>query len=74
MVALKIRKIGNSLGVTFPKEVAAKLRVKEGDTIYFTESPDGCRISHYDPDFEQQMKDAEKGMRTYRDTLRELAT
>lgn len=73
MVALKIRKIGNSLGVTFPKEVTAKLHAKEGDTIFFTESPEGFQVTPFNPDFERQMKIAEKGMRKYRDTLRELA-
>ncbi len=33
MSALKIRKIGNSLGVLFPKEIQDALNVSEGDII-----------------------------------------
>ena len=33
MFTLKIRRVGNSAAVTLPKEVLAKLRVREGDTI-----------------------------------------
>jgi putative addiction module antidote len=33
MSALKIRKVGNSLGVIFPKEVQETLNISEGDII-----------------------------------------
>jgi antitoxin component of MazEF toxin-antitoxin module len=39
MYTLKIRKIGNSLGVTLPKEALQKLRVQEGDSVFVTETP-----------------------------------
>ncbi|TRV61968.1 MAG: hypothetical protein EWV53_11315 [Microcystis panniformis Mp_MB_F_20051200_S9] len=42
---LKICKIGNSLGASFPKEVLDKLQVGEGDTIYVTETPDGVQLT-----------------------------
>jgi len=45
----------------------------EGDTLYMTESPDGYRLTPYDPAFARQMKAAAKGMRRYRNALRELA-
>ena len=44
MYTLKIRKVGNSLGVTLPKEALQKLRVQEGDSVFVTETP--TRISH----------------------------
>ncbi|MFM7875292.1 MAG: AbrB/MazE/SpoVT family DNA-binding domain-containing protein, partial [Microcystis panniformis] len=55
---LKICKIGNSLGASFPKEVLDKLQVGEGDTIYVTETPDGVQLTTYDPEFEQIMEAA----------------
>ncbi len=70
---LKINRIGNSVGVILPKDVLAKLRVREGDVLYLTEAPDGYRISQYDPEFAKQMEAAEKVMRRRRDALRELA-
>ncbi len=73
MVQLTVRKVGNSLGVTLPSQAAQALGVKEGDKLFLTESPDGFRITPYDPGFEASMKLAEGFMRRYRNALRELA-
>jgi putative addiction module antidote len=73
MLALKITKVGNSAGLLLPKEALAKLRVEQGDTVYLTETPDGYRITPYDPDFERQMKLARRVMKKHRNVLRELA-
>jgi len=70
---LKLNRIGNSVGVILPKDVLAKLRVREGDMLYLTEAPDGYRISQYDPEFARQMEAAEEVMRENRDVLRKLA-
>lgn len=55
---LKLRKIGNSLGASFLKEVLDKLQVREGDILYVTETPDGVQWTAYDPEFEQIMEAA----------------
>ena len=74
MVQLKVRKVGNSLGLTLPAEAAKALRVAEGDQIFLTEAPGGCfRITPYDPDFADAMEAAESFMARYRNALRELA-
>ena len=74
MVRLKVRKIGNSLGVTLPSETTRALKVEEGDQLYLTQGADGAfRITAYDPDFAEAMKAAESFMARYRDALRELA-
>ncbi len=74
MGMLKIRKIGNSLGVVLPKDVLQRLGVSDGDKLFVTEAPDGSmRITQYDPDFEEQMAAAEQGMSVYRNTLRALS-
>jgi putative addiction module antidote len=71
---LKVRRVGNSLGVVLTKEALARLNVSSGDSLYLTEAPDGSlRITPYDPAFEEQMKLAREGMGQYRNTLRELA-
>lgn len=72
MQTLKIRKVGNSLGVVLPKEVLARLKVEEGDTIYLTDAQDGYRITPMDADFAEQMSAAEAIMREDRNVLREL--
>ncbi|MFZ3176951.1 MAG: AbrB/MazE/SpoVT family DNA-binding domain-containing protein [Methylovirgula sp.] len=73
MTALKLRKIGNSVGVVLPAEALAQMEAGLGDTVYLTKTVGGVRLSPYDPDFEKQMKVARKVMRKRRNLLRELA-
>ena len=70
---LKITPIGNSFGVILPKETLAKLKVTGGDAVFITETPDGFRITPYDPEFEAQMNTAKQVMKKRRNALRELA-
>lgn len=74
MLKLKVRKVGNSLGVVLPKEAVSRLDVEEGSRVYLSETPtSGYRLTSYDPEFEKQMEFAEDGMRRYRNTLHALA-
>lgn len=73
MVKLKLTQVGSSTGLVLPKEVLTRLKVVKGDSLYLTESPDGFRITPYDPEFEEDMAIARKVMRDNRDALRELA-
>jgi putative addiction module antidote len=70
---LKITAIGNSAGVILPKELLARLRVQKGDELYAVQTPDGVRLTTYDPVFAAQMEVAEQIMRDRRDLLRKLA-
>ena len=70
---LKITPIGNSFGVILPKEALAKLKVTGGDAVFITETPDGFRITPYDPEFEAQMQAAKGVMKKRCNALRELA-
>ena len=74
---LKLRKVGNSVGLVLPKEAMARLNVSEGDTLALTEAPDGSMrlspVTEGRAEFAKQMKAAEKIIRRYRNTLRELA-
>jgi putative addiction module antidote len=73
MLQLKVRKVGNSLGVTLPAQAIRELKVAEGDELYLTEAPGGFRITPYNPEFADAMKAAEAFMARYRNALRELA-
>ena len=73
MHAIKLRKIGNSVGLVLPREILAKLKVREGETIYLTDTGDGFRITPYNEEFGVQMDAAEKIMNEDRDILRELS-
>ena len=70
---LKLTQIGNSVGVVLPKEALAAMQVGKGDEVYLTSSPDGFRLTTYDPEFAQQMSLAEDIMKRRRNVLRELA-
>ena len=39
MSELKLRKVGNSLALTVPVHMAARMKVAEGDSLYLTELP-----------------------------------
>ena len=73
MTALKLRKIGNSVGVILPKEVLARLNVVQGDELIATEEPGGLRLSADSPEVEQQIEAGRDVMRRYRHTLKKLA-
>ena len=73
MAVLKLRKVGNSVGATFPAELLARLEVGEGDTLHVVETPDGLLLSPYNPDFEAQLAVARRVMQQNRTVLRALA-
>ncbi len=74
MTVLKVRRVGNSLGVILPKEVANRLRATEGQRLYLVETPDSSyRLTPYDPAFEEKMAKAEDIISRYGNTLHTLA-
>jgi len=74
MVALKVRKVGNSLGLVLPKEVISRLRTGEGQEIFLLEGPNNTySLTPFDPAFEAKMAKAEEIMTRYRNTLHTLA-
>ena len=70
---LKLIKIGNSVGVILSKDVLAKLRVSQGETLYLSETPAGYMLSATNPEFVDAMSKAEEIMREDRDILAVLA-
>ncbi len=70
---LKLRAVGNSVGVVLPRELLVKLGVDKGDTLYAVETPEGLRLTTSDPEFEAQMARARKLMKRWRTVLHELA-
>jgi putative addiction module antidote len=67
-----VTQIGNSTGVILPKEAVTRLKVKKGDSVFLIETGDGYAITPYDPEFEAQMKAAQRGMAKYSNALHEL--
>ena len=73
MATLKLKRIGNSVGVIPPKDMLARLKVEKGDTLHVTDRPDGLRLKPHDPRFAAQMKLVRRIAKKRRAVLRELA-
>ena len=69
----KLRKIGNSTGITLPKEILDKLGLKEGDTLNIVLTSDGIQLTPYNPDFEVALQAYKEGKSMYRNAMRKLA-
>ncbi len=68
-----LRRIGNSYGVILPKAELDKLGVVEGDKLFIVRTPDGLRLTPYDPDFAKVLEATREYMRDHRDALKDLA-
>jgi len=70
---LTLRKMGGSVGTTFPKEMLDRLNLQDGDDISVVETDDGLLLTPYDPDFDRAMDAFDIIHRKYRNAFRELA-
>jgi len=70
---LKLTKMGASTGAVLPKEMLARMKVENGDTLYAIETADGYLITPYDPAIEDQLQAGREFMKDYRDTFKALA-
>lgn len=71
---LQIKKIGNSVGLIFPKDLLARLKLKEGDKLHIVEQTErGIKLSPYDPKHAKAMEIARRSFRKYADTYKTLA-
>ena len=74
VLELKLRKIGNSVGLVLPKEALAHLNASEGDSVTVTEGPEGTlRLSPHSAEVARQMDVVQDVMKRYRHALRDLA-
>lgn len=74
VLELKLRKVGNSVGLVLPKEALARLNADDGDRVFLTETTEGgFRLTAGNPEFARKLKAAENLSRRYRNALRELA-
>ena len=74
MLELKVRRIGNSLGVVLPREAVSRLHAGDGDRLFLIEGPNGAyQLTPYDPAFAKKMAKAEKIIGRYRNTLHALS-
>jgi putative addiction module antidote len=70
---VKLRKVGNSIGTSFPKEVLDRLGLVEGDSMNLVITDDGIKLVIHDPNFDKVMQAYKEGASQYRNAMRELA-
>ena len=74
VLELKLRKIGNSVGIVLPKEALNKLGVEEGDSVMLTSgNNNSLNLARPNSSVSEQLRVAQDLMNRYRNTLRELA-
>ena len=72
-IKLKVRKVGNSLGVILPKEALARLKLGKGESVFLTETPEVYALTPYDPTLDEEIQAGREFMREFRDTFHQLA-
>jgi putative addiction module antidote len=70
---LRIRKVGNSVGLILPKELLARLKVRAGDKRVMEQTERGIKLSPYMPKHAKAMEIARRSFRKYADTYKALA-
>mgnify|MGYP000606673876 FL=1 len=70
---IKLRKVGNSIGTSFPKKVLDRLGLVEGDIMNLVVTDDGIELVIHDPNFDKVMAAYMPGASQYRNAIRELA-
>jgi len=73
MYALKLRKVGGSVGLILPKELLEKFHLSEGDQVFADTNQNGLQLTPYDPDFEAAMTAFGRTRKKYRNALHQLA-
>ncbi|MBO3459812.1 AbrB/MazE/SpoVT family DNA-binding domain-containing protein [Aetokthonos hydrillicola Thurmond2011] len=70
---VKVRRVGNSLGLILPQELVNKLAVGEGDLLTVVETNKGVELIPQDPEFEQWMTVYKEVNQRYRNAFKKLA-
>lgn len=70
---LKLRKIGNSLGLILPKEVITNLHLKNGDHLELIEDKDQITLKAKNEEFSEWAEAYRNANVDFKDALKELA-
>jgi antitoxin component of MazEF toxin-antitoxin module len=73
MSMVKVRKQGNSVGVTFPADTRIRMGFEVGQDLTLVELADGVKLVKRNLKLERQLQLARDVLREQSDTLQELA-
>lgn len=68
-----VRQTGTSVSATIPKEMAERLHIGVGDSLFAIETDSGVLLTPYDPTTERALEAYARIAKTYRGALRELS-
>ena len=68
MSELKVRKVGNSLGVILPAKELARHHIQGGDRLILSQTPTGLKLDLYDSEVAEQVEAGRTIARRYRNT------
>lgn len=69
----KVREIGNSLGITLPKQLIEELHLKKGDKLSIEKQGVNLELKPIDPEFEEWAEAYEQANKDYKEVLKELS-
>ncbi len=75
---IEVREVGDAIALILPREMVARLDLKEGDTLHAVANPDGgLTLTAHDPTRDpvhaRGMEIARQAFRDYADTFKALA-
>ena len=70
---LTVQQMGTSVSVEIPGEIAERLGIRAGDTLFALDVVDGVLFTPLDPHFEEAMDHYRRGASRYHAALRDLA-
>ncbi len=69
----KVREIGNSLGITLPKQLIEELHLKKGDKLSIEKQGVNLELKPIDSEFEEWAEAYKQANKDYKEVLKELA-
>lgn len=70
---IRLQRSGGSTSATLPKAMLERHHLDSGDRAFVVDTEEGILITPYDPTFARAMEAAQRGVKRYRNALRELA-
>jgi putative addiction module antidote len=70
---LKLRSVGTSTGVILPKKLLDRLKLKKGDVLFASKTPEGFLLTPCHPEVARQVKLGLEFMKQHWETFRALA-
>ena len=72
-MVVKLRKVGNSIGLILPKNVIDNLHLKEGDVLEIFEDKNSIKLLPQNPEFALWANAYNKANTNYKNVLQQLA-